>query len=341
LAGICLLLVTFALRLEAQVTASLQGGVVHGLVRDAGSGQPVPLALVRIPARDLRLFTSESGRFSLPGLAPGDYDLEIRQIGYAPATFRLKVVAAGAGAAQEAVVLSLIRQALVLPTVAVNAPVCTRPKDRPADPAARAVLDQLVTNAERLLTMERTYPVLARFERATIGLDGRDSALTLRWDSVETISDHIEAYRHGRVMRARPGRSEQIRCFTTSDIARSEFRDRHCFWVIGEMVQEGERLLRIDFAPVSRDRATDWAGSLYLDTSGLLRRSEASLVNIPLDSPRVRASRCEVTYTEIIPTLLHEMGLECRTEHEGFRTEATREVWGLLSWRFTGRVPGR
>ena len=169
----------------------------------------------------------------------------------------------------------------------------------------------------------------------------KDVIASERWDTLEILSDRNAGYRHGQVMRSQFGRAEQIRYFTTSDIARKEFRDRHCFWVAGEEVVGDERLLRVDFAPVAKDRATDWAGSLLLDSLGLLRRSEATLVKIPLNAPHVRSSRCEVSYTEIIPTLIHEQTLNCLTTHEGFLTIATREVWSLMNWKFRGKVPGK
>ena len=87
---------TLATPLAAQVRAQLQDGVLIGMVREAGSGAGVPFALIKLPARELQLFATEGGRFSIAGLSPGEYAVEVRQIGFAPANFRLQVLPAGA-----------------------------------------------------------------------------------------------------------------------------------------------------------------------------------------------------------------------------------------------------
>lgn len=334
-------LLALAPRAGAQVTVPLQGGLVSGQVRDRDTGQPVAYALVLLPGPDLRVFTSESGRFGVAGLTPGDYTLEVRQVGYAPASAAIRVVAEGSLPGTAPLVIAVARQALVLPEVSVTATVCQDPARQSRPPAAQAILDQAITNAERLLAMERDFPVRARFERLVARLGAADSVLGFRWDTLVSESERGESYRPGRVVQRPRLQPATIRYFTTSDIARREFLEQHCFWVIGEEMLDSVRVIRIDFAPAERLRSPDWAGSLFLDArTSLLHRSEASLTRVPRNLGGLRSTRCEVGYVEIVPTLVHEKTADCRTEVEDGPVRLRREVWGLLGWEFTGRRPG-
>lgn len=326
---------------EAQVPAQLQGGLVHGVVREAGSGQPIPVALVMITERGVRLFTSDMGRFSIPGLTPGEYLVDLRQIGYAPASFRIRVTGGDPQPQTPPLILELVRQPLVLPTVTVTAPKCLDPKERPREGSSSAILDQLLTNAERLLAMESEYPVEARFERLRAEIGAADSVLWFRWDTTRTQTGQNQGYRRGRVLAGARNRPTTINYFTTSDIVGREFQENHCLWVSGEESIDGAQLIRIDFAPAEKLSSADWAGALYLDpVSGLLRRSEATLTRVPSNRSGLRSTRCEVSYIEIVPTLVHEKNAECKTLISNDRDTTLREVWQLLSWRFTNRVPG-
>lgn len=325
---------------SSQQVVGLQAGTLSGVIRDAETGQPVGYSLVLIPERQLRTFSSTAGRFAVPSLSPGGYTLQVRQIGYAPATLTIRLVEEGNASAQP-LVIHLTRQALVLPEVSVTAGACRDPSREVVSAAARAILDQVITNGERLLAMEREYPLRARFERLSATLNAADSVLAYRWDTLGTTSDRIQGYRRGRVLEQERGRPVSVHYFTTSDIARKEFREHHCLWVVGEETVDGARLVRIDFAPAERVRTADWAGALFLDaTTGLLRRSEATLMRIPREAGGLASARCEVTYREIVPTLVHEEIADCHSGLTGGDGLRKREVWRLLTWEFTGWRPG-
>lgn len=327
---------------EAQVTGRLQAGLLAGVVRDAETGQPVRYALVLVADRDARSFTSESGRFSLAGLGAGEYSLQVRQIGYAPLTVQLRVVREDAIPAPAPLVLEVTRQALVLPEVTVTATACLDPRRQAHSAEARAILDQAITNGERLLAMAKEYPLESSFEVLRAGFTAQDSALWFRWDTLTSHSEDTEGYRRGRVMVNRPGRPAVIQYFLTSDIAKKEFRDNHCLWVRGEEVLDSVRVIRIDFAPGERVGSTDWEGSIFLHAAtGLLWRSQAALTKVPRNSRGgLVSASCEVTYTEIVPTLVHEKSADCRVGLAGALEVARREAFRLLAWKFLARVPG-
>ncbi|MDZ4675086.1 MAG: carboxypeptidase-like regulatory domain-containing protein [Gemmatimonadota bacterium] len=328
---------------QAQVTSRLQSGLVTGLVRDAETGQPVRYALVLVAEQDARAFTSEAGRFSLSGIGPGEYSLQVRQIGYAPLTVLLRVVREDFVPAPAPLIVEVRRQALVLPEVTVTATVCLDPRKQEHSVEAQTILDQAVTNGERLLAMAKEYPLESTFAVLRAGFTAQDSALWFRWDTLTSHSEETEGYRRGRVTVNRTGRPAVIQYFLTSDIAKKEFRDNHCLWVRGEEVLDSVRVIRIDFAPGERVGSTDWSGSIFLHAAtGLLWRSQAELTKVPKNSRGgLVSATCEVTYTEIVPTLVHEKNADCQLQLAGTEEVLRREVFRLLNWQFMGKVPGR
>jgi virginiamycin B lyase len=69
------------------VAAPLEAGITRGGGRVTGAGgEPVPGALVTFGHRELRrattVYTDPAGRFALPPLEPGAYDLQVRRHGY-------------------------------------------------------------------------------------------------------------------------------------------------------------------------------------------------------------------------------------------------------------------
>lgn len=324
----------------AQLVTRVESGGVTGEVRERGTGAGVGFALVIVPDRDLRAFANATGRFHLAGLGAGVHRVEVRQIGFAPTSFSLRVLGAGVEPAPAPLVLELVRQALVLPEVTVSARECRDPRRQQRSPAEQAILDLALTNSERLGTLEREYPLAARFERLTAHVDAADSALAFRWDTLHSQSQRGEVYRRGRVVEVPRFGPTAIRYFTTSDVARREFLEYHCFWVAGREMLDTISVIRIEFAPSDRVRTADWEGALLLDaTTGLLRQSEASLSRVPRNAG-FTGTRCTVTYTEVAPALVHEATAECRTDLVGGTAVTRRETWRLIDWAFVGRRPG-
>lgn len=314
-------------------------GVVTGLVRDSASGAPVGYALVMVVGKDQQVFAGESGRFTLTGLARGEVTLRVQQIGYRP--IRITVQIARDRATR--LTIDLPRQPVVLPEVVVRGSVCTGVEELQADAEGGSILDEAFKNAERLLAMERSYPFRVAFQRATTILDSTRQRVGGWIDTVHYDSRSLTGYRKGRVLPLNPprGRTENAKYFTTSDLAREEFRKSHCFWYAGrDTTVEGFPGYRIEFAPRGHIRSVDWAGSFLIDSMTMrLLRSEARMVNLPPKGTTFTSATCTVFYNPIAPTLVQEFQAACVHAHRTVPPRLVVERWLLVRSAFLGRTP--
>jgi hypothetical protein len=137
-------LVTFAaaaaVALAAVPGASAQAAgraVIRGRVVDAGTGEAIPAAKLELPGRRTVVYTDRNGRFELPALAPGPYDLNVGQIGYYQQRLSIGVVR------DDSLVFRLDPQTVVLEELRVYA-------SRLAARAAHASVAARAFDAERL-----------------------------------------------------------------------------------------------------------------------------------------------------------------------------------------------
>lgn len=314
-------------------------GVLTGTVRDSASGAPVAYALVIVVDQDQQVFAGESGRFTLTGLGRGEVTLRVQQIGYRPV--RITVQLARGRATPVSIVLA--RQAVVLPEVVVHGSVCSGVEELGADAEGGSILDEAFKNAERLLAMERSYPFRVAFQRATTLLDSIRQRVGGWIDTVHYDSRSLTGYRKGRVLPLNPprGRRENAKYFTTSDLAREEFRKSHCFWYAGrDSTVEGFPGYRIEFAPREGIRSVDWAGSFLIDSLTMrLMRSEARMVNLPPRGTTFTSATCTVFYNPIAPTLVQEFQAACIHAHRTVPPRIVVERWLLVRSTFLGRTP--
>lgn len=70
-------------------------GSISGIVRDAGDDRPLPGAIVSIAGGGGSAVTTDDGSFSIPGLPPGRYGLEVRHASHLPRASDPVTVAAG------------------------------------------------------------------------------------------------------------------------------------------------------------------------------------------------------------------------------------------------------
>jgi hypothetical protein len=317
----------------------LQGdATVTGVVRDSATGSAVGYALVTVVGTEHQAFAGESGRFTLTGLKSGKITLSVQQIGYRPTRISFSV-----GEAPSPLVIQLSRQPVVLPEVVVHGSVCTGVEELAAEAEGGSILDEAFRNAERLLAMERSYPFRVAFERATTVLDSLRDRMGGWTDTVHYDSRSLTGYRKGRVLPLNTPRSriESARYFTTSDLAREEFRKSHCFWYAGRDTSiEGFPAYRIDFAPEEDIKSVDWAGSLLIDSVSMrLLRSEARMVNLPPRGTTFVSASCTVFYNPIAPTLVQEFQAACIHSHRTRPPRMVVERWMLIRSQFLGRRP--
>ncbi|CAN5780712.1 TonB-dependent receptor [soil metagenome] len=83
LAGLVLLLAQLAVPAQTRAQASRETGVIHGFVRDAETGEPIPLSVVAVVG-GARTQTNRDGYFTLPRLSPGEHRLRVAALAYAP-----------------------------------------------------------------------------------------------------------------------------------------------------------------------------------------------------------------------------------------------------------------
>jgi hypothetical protein len=96
-AGVLTLLpATLGAQEPAAPAAAGTGRITGTVTTDAG--QPIAGAQVTIPNTTLGALTGTDGRFTIPGVAPGSYQLRVQRIGYAPRTQPVSVAAGQASA---------------------------------------------------------------------------------------------------------------------------------------------------------------------------------------------------------------------------------------------------
>lgn len=310
------------------------------MVQDSSTGQPVAFALVRVLGTDQQVFTAESGRFTLTNLSSGKIRLRVQQIGYSAQSLPLTIDARpGPGDAGPGLVVSLVRQVTVLPEISVEGKSCRDLREVGSSAEGGTLLSDAFANAERILALERKYPLMLEYQRVRTRLD---SGYGLTGGQVDTITkdtrDYVP-YRTGKVLE-RVGRTENLTVFTTSDFAGEEFQRSHCFWYAGRDSIQGYSGYRIDFVPKPEITSPDWAGSMLVDSVSMeLLRTETHLVNLPRKGTDVLRASCTFFYQPIFPSLPQEFQTRCVTAPRGNPPIVRVERWSLINRRFLGKAP--
>ena len=289
-----------------QPAANLSGTVVS-----ATTGDPVPFAIVALGPGFPPRFTDQAGHFAFPGVSAGRYHLVARQIGYFPVDTALDV----AGDTSPSLRIALHHLAVVLPPITVIAQQTCRspgPPDPALSPDLAAVFDQLVENAHRLALLNDSFPYDYRLERSQWPADreGRAQAAP----QVDTLSWRIEAewrYEQGHLVRTGRGPTgPETFVFVPGlvQFADSAFTGTHCFWLAGRDSMEGTEFVRLDFAPAASLRATDVAGTVYLDlTTYQMRYAVVRLTHPGRALTDVLSLVATIRFAEVAPSVvLHD-----------------------------------
>lgn len=204
-------LLALALLLGTPLLAGAQGrsettGSVAGTVL-SDTDEPVALAVVDLRARrDSTVIrstqTSESGRFLIQGVAPGEYFLQIRRIGFRPSrTVDFTVLA---GTARDLGVIRIETSVLVLEeiTVSVERPDVIFEPDRTSflAEALGGAPDAVVTDALRNvpdITIEFDGTVRVRGATPTIFINGQPAPVT--GSSLASFLEHFPANQIERI----------------------------------------------------------------------------------------------------------------------------------------------
>lgn len=334
-----------------QTRVLIPGGVLRGTVTDTTGGAGLSYALVTVVRLDRRSFANERGAFAIAGLKPGPERLRVQQIGYAPLELNLMLVDPGKDAAAvDQLIITLGARVQVLPDLVVTAAdirtyrqpeSCVAPANALTGGSAQLVIDQAVTNADRIVALEQDYPFIVTFEHVREARDSTD-AVVGRWvDTIPLNPAHRAWYRRGAVLPRPPlFRPQEAHYFTMGDLARVEFQRAHCVWYIGTDSTEAGPVHRLVFEPAPGVKSADWAGMLQFDRESFqLARSDAWLVQVG-SRAEIRMARCAVRYGGDVPTIIHERIALCQTDLGRPDGVTSRDVYRVLSTRFLGQRPG-
>ena len=185
--------------------------------------------------------------------------------------------------------------------------------------------------------LERTYPFRSTFLYHAASYDAHDERTESRVSTVVTATATQKGYAPGRVV----DRHGIINYFTTSDLARPSFAERHCFWPAGTDSLDGAAMLVVEFAPSGDLTEPDWAGRLTLDShTGQLRQSLAHLVQVDSARHRVVSAQCIVIYGLVAAMIVHEAKADCVSIGTDRKRRTTLANWQFLNLRFDKRKPG-
>lgn len=330
-----------AVTASAQTVVHAPGGTLTGTVVDSATGRPVGYALVLVPGSPQRVFASESGRFTLTGIGAGKIVLRVQQIGYRGTSLSLTVdsdASADAGGLR----ILLARQPVVLPQIVVQGDVCSGAEALGQSVEQGTILDEAFRNTERLLTLEESYPFRVVFEVESYVMGANQEVAQRRTDTVRYNDSRAHApYRQGKVLEGSRGPGQSANYITASDLSREYFQRTHCFWFAGrDTSASGAPGLRIEFAPLGRVKSADWAGSLLIDsTSMILMQSEAHLVNLDPKRTDFRSVGCQVSYRQMVPTLVLEERATCTLDQVGKKPSRIMEQSYLIRFAFLGKRP--
>src|ERR1043166_122331 len=86
-------LVLLVAALAPRAAQAQDRAVVSGIVRNAATGEPVRLAVVRAADNNVSTLSNDAGRYRLE-LSPGTHRLDVRRLGFTPASVQVVVAAA-------------------------------------------------------------------------------------------------------------------------------------------------------------------------------------------------------------------------------------------------------
>ena len=255
-------------------------------VIDAASKAPIPNAQVTDLDGGVQRLTAAHGEARFDWGDRPVIRARVRQLGY---RFAERTVLRGSGDADTAI-FALVRIPLVLPEQrAVAIDNCGQRTDSATQELSLVALSRLRLAAEHFDEFRRTYPFTMRAVRRTVTFSRRQFVPPRETLSREhTSSDRWgDPYRPGDVLHREPLGFSVSLLFVNS-LADSAFWDRHCLVAGAVESRDGQRWLRLEFAPARNVDSPDWSGSAWLDSAtSVLRRVEFRLTGLgENDSPR-------------------------------------------------------
>jgi hypothetical protein len=330
--------------LVAQNPAVVRGAVV------AETGERIPYALVVLEPRFSQRFADDQGNFTFLGVAPGQYRLLVRQVGYHPFDSALTV-----SASTPPLRIELRRIAVELNSITVAAAARCRTSGH-ADPVAdnqlATVFEQLSLNAQRQSVLLDRYPYeyfLVRQLSDIIRSPQSQNRVTTRTrtDTLSYMSSSRWPYGIGKV--ATPSendtRTKLVHLPVLADFADSLFQAWHCFSYGGLEAVDEQRLIRLNFKASERLHEPDVNGSVWLDPETYqVVRTQVELTKLERVADGVLRWQATTTFRQILPYLSVTQRMDATTTHTDASVAGIvigrTERQDLLRVVFHGAQPG-
>lgn len=250
--------VVIAALLCAGATAAAQTVTVSGQVVLKEDGQPLGFTTVSVLSQGTQLLTSESGRFLLTNLPPGEVRLRFKRIGFSPRDTTLTV------AANDTARLSvqMTRIVIPLPAMLVSGQCTNETPSQPQPKILADLFEQVHQNAERALILLKQKPFVLHVYR--VQAIRRGNTLTPGSAATETRSVEYRPYVAGKIVTSEAG-SPVFHLPDLANFADTAFTNHHCFRYAGQGRWEADSVIRVEFEPVPwLEKQGDIVGTIYL-----------------------------------------------------------------------------
>jgi len=353
-----LLVATSAGALGAQVSPGqddepIAAGAVTitGSIKQDGTGFPIPFSTVRLQPIGRERFADQRGAFAYYSIAPGEYTVQVRMLGYMPLDTTI-VVRPNRPVSMS---VAMVRIPTSLEQVQVSAPprLCLFPDEMGyvEDQELATILGEARKNAQREQLLRRTYPFEYRLAQSHETYDAATGRSVVVHDTVTYRSNDNWRYRKGRVVAGDRneifGDVRLMRLPTLADLADPQFLKAHCFKYSGIVDEGGSPAHKIEFGPDSSVIAPDVEGSIFIDSASyLIKRAQFRLTRGGTVKPAILGMEVTTTYREILPNValfdvINSVQPLGKRPGDGERPPEFKEVQRLLSYRFIyGGPPG-
>lgn len=268
-------------------------GALEVTVIDVRNNHGLSYAVIRIEQLSIERFTDSRGRIVVASLAPGEYSVAVRRLGFVPVNRSLTVTAGGTTAFT--VSLDQVPQTLskmtVKPAIQCAIP---GPPDPVKTPEIHTLVALLRENADRFRLLVNQYP-FASTQSVARG-DLRDSVAYVEMVEANVIPERNKVeYQPGRVVVRRQNKYSMV-LPTLLDLADDGFAKTHCFFYGGthsESTAWGiETWIRLDVLVDDKLKTPDVNGSFYLDSA----------------TAQLRLMEVELSRTDRLPSQLKGIG---------------------------------
>jgi hypothetical protein len=316
-------------------------GVMSILVTSRDDGQALPYGTIAIRPLGITRFTDESGHLTIRRLAPGQYTLQAREIGFAPTDTTVTVHAGE----EQSVAITLQRVAIRLARMVVKGRrskdcIGTGVPDYSDDPDVGEVFRQLRTSVDRARLLTEQYPLMYSLERVRVMRSPGGPDRVVQRDTTY-FDERQDGYEPGKVVYFEMDhgvKTQMARLINFADLGDSSFQANHCFDYGGQPKVDGKRMIEIDFRAAKWLREPDIEGSVFLDADRyVVRRAAFHLSHPERAHPPIGEFGVTTTFREVAPLLTlfetvdtdQPVGRERAIEHDR-----------LLKFLYVQRSPG-